>query len=220
LAIASLAYTVSVACVDYQRRFLNIVVGYPGSCADGRIFNESNLRRSLSEHLRGEPYPLTTGWNADRDEPVVESIPQFILADSGFANTRHVVTTFEIRQVRSDPVVRNLNRRLSALRYHVECAFGLLKGRFRVLQRPSDLAVHDVRRAIVLFSSLFALHNFALAHGDNVDEQDQHAMAAAFRESQRGREDEEEEPGTTVQGQRADERRGRKESLVFQARQC
>ena len=57
----------------------------------------------------------------------------------------------------------------------------------------------------MLFSSLFALHNFALAHNDNVDERDQEAMIAAFRETQRGHEEEELQLGNVAQGQLADE---------------
>lgn len=150
---------------------------------------------------------------------MVELIPQFILADSGFANTHYVVTTFDMNEVRSDPAVRYLNHCLSVLRYHVECAFGILKGRFRILQRPLDLAIHDVRHASVLSESLFALHNFAFAHEDNVDEQEERAMIAAFREAQHGREENEPQSRTAVEGQRVDERRGRKESSVFPAKQ-
>jgi hypothetical protein len=159
------------------------------------------------------------GWDAERDEAVVELIPQFILADSAFANTPYVVTTFDMNQVRSDPAVGRLNHRLSTLRYHVECAFGILKGRFRILQRPLDLAISDVKRAHVLFESLFALHNYALAHEDKIDEQEEHEMIAAFREAQHGHKEDEPQSDTAVEEQRVDERGGRGGALgVFSMR--
>jgi len=151
------------------------------------MFNESVLRRHLSGMLHGETVPLITGWDAEQNEAIVEQIPQFILADSGFANTDRVVTTFDMHQIQSDPIVRKLNHRLSAMRYNVECAFGLLNGRFKILRRPLDCAVKDVRHATTLFTSLFALHNFAIAHGDVIDEQEQETMTADYREMLRRR---------------------------------
>jgi len=162
------------------------------------MFNESTLRRNLPELLQGRAVPLITGWDAERDEAIVEQIPPFILADSGFANTDRVVTTFDMRQIQSSPIVRKLNHRLSAMRYNVECAFGLLNGRFKILRRPLDCAVSDVRRAAAVFASLFVLHNFAIAHGDVIDEQDQETMTADYREMLRRR-NVRGEPGTPAQ---------------------
>lgn len=69
-----------------------------------------------------------------------------------------------------------------------------------------------MERAIVLFGSLFTSHNFALAHEDNVDEQEEHAVLS---EAQHDREEDEPQSDTAVEEQRVDGRRGRKESSVF-----
>jgi hypothetical protein len=50
-----------------------------------------------------------------------------------------------------------------------------------------DCAANDVGRAAAVFASLFALHNFAIAHGDVIDEQEQEVMTANYREMLRSR---------------------------------
>jgi len=105
------------------------------------------------------PGYLTTGY-AD-NITVDEEIPAFILADSAYANSKHLVTTFKLGEC-SDVVVAQLNKKLGGARYKVENAFGILKGRFQIFQRPLHCATQDIRFAILLIGACFVLHNFLI----------------------------------------------------------
>ena len=60
-----------------------------------------------------------------------------------------------------------MNKKLGGARYHVENAFGILKARFRIFQRPLECAAEDIRFAIILICTVFVLHNFLVDIQDN-----------------------------------------------------
>jgi len=111
---------------------------------------------------------LITG-EYDNGEVIYEDIPAFILADSAYPNSKHLVTTFKVTET-SDPVINALNKKLGGARYHVENAFGILKGRFHIFQRPLEYAVEDIRFVIILISAVFVLHNFLIDIQDTSSE--------------------------------------------------
>src|SRR5436309_409215 len=104
---------------------------------------------------------LATGLLAT-GEQVLEDIPPFILADSAYSNTKHIVTTFKTTECTRDPVICALNKKLGGTRYHVGNAFGILKKCFQIFQRPLDCATEDIRLAIILSCSVLTLHNFLI----------------------------------------------------------
>ncbi len=119
------------ALVDYKKRFLDLEIGWPGSVGDCRIFENSYLNGKYEEELaKLGTAPLMTG------EDINEEIPAFILGDSAYRNSRHMVTTYKVTECNADRSVRHLNFELSKARYQVEHAFGLLKGRFQVFEKP------------------------------------------------------------------------------------
>ncbi|OWY94977.1 Nuclease HARBI1 [Phytophthora megakarya] len=67
-----------------------------------------------------------------------ETVPIFLLGDSGYQNTNFLVTTFELAET-EDAVCKDLNEHLSSARYKVECTFGQLKCRWRILLRGIEL---------------------------------------------------------------------------------
>ena len=54
--------------------------------------------------------PISTE-EVDR-EVIFEDIPVFILADSAYANTKHMIMTFGMTECNADPVIVALNRKL------------------------------------------------------------------------------------------------------------
>jgi len=66
--------------------------------------------------------------------------------------------------------VRHLNYQLSKARYHVENAFGLLKGRFQIFEKPLRCAAEDLPFALHLIASICVLHNFLIDVQDQVRE--------------------------------------------------
>jgi hypothetical protein len=147
--------------VDFRKRFIDVEVGWPGSVGDSRIFKTSRLNTMYVNWLsQFRMSRLVTG-EFDNGAPIYEEIPAFILADSAYPNSKHLVTTFKVTEM-ADPVINALNKKLGGARYHIENAFGILKGWFRIFQSPLECAGEDIRFAITLISAIFVLHNFLI----------------------------------------------------------
>jgi DDE superfamily endonuclease len=134
---------------------------------DARVFQNSYLGRNYEALLR--QYDLTELPSGDDK---VENICAFILGDSAYPNTRHLVTTYKVTECDRDPCIRKLNRCLSKARYHVEHAFGLLKGRFQIFAKPLKSASEDYAFAMHLIASIFVMHNFLIDTRDPVPNKD------------------------------------------------
>jgi hypothetical protein len=143
-------------------------VGWPGSVADGRVWSNSGLKRKIETFLGPLPtVPVATVNGAG--VTINELVPAFILADSAYPNTTRVVTTFKNTECARCQVTKHLNARLAGARYYVENAFGICKGRFRVLTRPLECATEDITRAITLVGVICTLHNFLIDVRDDTD---------------------------------------------------
>lgn len=99
----------------FPQKILDIVARWPGSVHDQTIFNHSNLSRRLLEGNFGT---------------------SLIVADSGYANTHHVITPFvntplEAHQLYNESVIR--------IRNPVERSYGVWKRRFTVLKHGMHL---------------------------------------------------------------------------------
>src|SRR5438552_3968257 len=98
----------NTALVDHRKRFLDVEIGWPGSVGDARIFENSYLNRVHRDLLAQIPTtPVVTG--AIDAHTSVEEIPAFILADSAYANTRHMVTTYKVTECDANADVAALN---------------------------------------------------------------------------------------------------------------
>jgi hypothetical protein len=156
-----------IALVDNKKRLLDVEIGWPGSVADSRIFDNSYLSNTYETTLAElGTTPLATG------DGIEENIPAFILGDSAYRNSRYLVTTFKVTECNADPSVRHLNHRLSKARYIVENTFGLLKGRFQVFEKPLRCAAGDVPFAVRLIASICVIHNFLLDAQDQFVEEE------------------------------------------------
>lgn len=155
------------ALVDYKKRFLDLEIGWRGSVRDCRIFENSYLNGKYEEELpKLGTTTLTTG------EDTNEEIPAFILGDSAYRNSRHMVTTYKVTECNADRSVSHLNFELSKARYQVENAFGLLKGRFQVFEKPLRSAGEDLPFSVRLIASICVIHNFLIDARDTIPEAD------------------------------------------------
>jgi hypothetical protein len=78
-----------------------------------------------------------------------------------------MVPTFKNTECGRCAIVKQLNRKLASIRYSIENAFGICKGRFRLLNRPLECAREDITRAIRLITAIFTLHNFLIDENDD-----------------------------------------------------
>jgi hypothetical protein len=153
--------------VDFQKRFIDIEVGWPGSVTDARVFQYSALGQRYEELLS----EFGTNLFRTRDD-IEENIPAFLLGDSAYTNTWHMVTTYKVTECNADRSVRHLNFRLSRAQYRVENVFGLLKSLFQIFNKPLKTAAEDLPFAVHLISSIFVLHNFLIDMQDEVQIKD------------------------------------------------
>lgn len=155
------------AAVDHKRRFVEVTARWPGSVHDARIFANSRLNANLERMLSSVPdTPVATKTSSTSSETQQENIPAFILADSAYPSTSRVVPTYKNHEC-STRDIRNLNARLAAVRYSVENAFGICKGRFRLLNRPLECAKENVVKASYLITAIFVVHNFIIDENDD-----------------------------------------------------
>lgn len=172
--------------MDHNKRFIDLLVGFPGSVNDGRVWANSALKRK-HEHLLAQ-LPVTPVYTkqSPTSPTCLEHVPAFILGDSAYPNTSRMVPTFKLTEQRKCSLTSHLNEQLAGVRYVVENAYGILKGRFRLLNRDLECATEDITRATTLITAIFTLHNFL------IDEQDETPIEPVFREIVN---DEEEEQG-------------------------
>ena len=157
-----------LAMVDYRKRIVDLEIGWPGSVGDGRIWNCSELKKVYKDWLSQMPTTsLMTGVQPNGDV-LLEDVPPFILADSAYSNTRHMVTTYKTTEILANDIVGELNKRLGGARYHVENAFGILKARFQIFKQALECSHEDIRLAITLTSSIIILHNFLIEVNDDL----------------------------------------------------
>src|SRR5579859_2878075 len=136
-----------VAPVDHKRRFVELTVGWPGSVADGRVFANSFLNANVERLLSSlRPTPMRT-MNPNTKEVQYEDVPAFILSDSAYCSDSRMVPTFKNTDCSHCGVTRKLNAKLAGIRYYIENAFGILKGRFRILLTPLKCTREDFGRA-------------------------------------------------------------------------
>ncbi|CAH2003063.1 unnamed protein product [Acanthoscelides obtectus] len=140
---------VLMAVADSNCRFIYVVVGAYGSECDSSIFKESSLWKSIQrkslELPSAKPLPGSEAPN----------VPYFLIGDEAFGLNINLLRPFGGKELSQKK--RIFNYRLSRARRYVECSFGILTNKWRILHRSlnvnTDFAVSIVKACVVL-------HNF------------------------------------------------------------
>lgn len=141
---------------------MDVTVGWPGSVADGRIWTTSSLYRRLDELFNNLPSTSIPTLASDTSEIQHELVPAYILADSTYPSTARMVPTFRNTDCDRCQLTKQLNFKLASIRYCIENAFGICKGRFRILDRLLEYAKENIKRSVYLILAIFTLHNFLI----------------------------------------------------------
>jgi len=133
-----LSIKVQAVC-DSKQMFSNVVVKYHGRVHDSFIWNNCSLKQYFEANE-------VNGW---------------LLGDSGYPQEIHLMTPF-INP--NSPSEERYNRSHKKSRQIIEKSFGILKNRFRCLDKSAGNLLLAPERACKVITSCFILHNFAKMH--------------------------------------------------------
>ena len=139
------SFNVQAVC-DYRQCFIDVVIKWPGSVHDARIFSNSYLNTFLrTKDVTNIPKVIVEG---------EKEVPVCIIGDPAYPPLPYLMKEFPSGGTTA--LEQFFSYRLSSARMPIECAFGKRKGRFGCLRRPMDINVKDLPSVI---HSCFILHN-------------------------------------------------------------
>ena len=146
------------AMCDHNYRFTDVVIMWPGSVHDARIFVNS----TLNETLRTGKIPSCPRKIIDDEEPV----PVCILGDAAYPLYPYLMKEFPGGGVTIQE--KFFSYRLCSARVAIECAFGRLKARFGILRREMDISFPYLQEVV---HSCFILNNYCELQKEHLKEQ-------------------------------------------------
>ena len=132
------------AVCDEKGTFIDLELKWPGSVHDARVYSNSIVnKRLVSRKIPNVYQELMPGFTPVPailiGDPAYPLLPNLMKEYSSFLEEKHV--TF--------------NNKLRSARNQIECAFGRLKARWRILNRPIDV---DLDFAVTMISCFILLH--------------------------------------------------------------
>ena len=146
--------------MNHCREILSTTRGYPATWNDKILvmFDDFVTRLKTGEYLSDFAFQL---WdhNAKNGDEIKRLIGRgaWLLVDNGYHAWSITVPPFKRTDTRRE--VR-FSAWLESMRKDVECTFGILKGRWRILK--SGIRVHGIETADQIWLTCCALHNWLL----------------------------------------------------------
>ena len=146
-------YTITnMGFVAHNKRFLDLTCNAPGSTHDSRLLKRSKIYQDIQAGLVLPNIHL----ELDGD---LGSIPLVTIGDTAFSQHEWLLKAFPTTQ---NVKKRYFNTKLCGARVVTENAYGMLKGRFRILYR-CEAKLRNVKYIIM---ACVLLHNLCIARKD------------------------------------------------------
>lgn len=165
------------AVVDHKYVFRDVVVGWPGSAHDARVFSNSNLYRKANNR---------TILNTNSISILNTNVFPFLVADSAYPLDTWLMKPFPHNSALTSGQ-RNFNLLICRARIVTENAFGRLKARWRRLLKQNDMSINHVPQVVL---ACCILNNVCEIHGETflsswMDDlsTDQQPVSTPFRSS-------------------------------------
>ena len=139
--------------IGYNKRFMFAAVGAPGSTHDSRLLQNCNI---YSEIERGNVLPK----NSLNLHPHGK-IPLATVGDSAFPSHPWLLKPY--KEGMREPQKRYFNRRLCSARVVSEHAYGMLKGRWRILYKKTECHLDNIQ---IVIMTCILLHNICVHRND------------------------------------------------------
>lgn len=136
-----------IANVNYK--FIYVDVGSFGKDSDPTIFRNSSLWRRMKSNDLDIPAPSGIGI----------ALPYAFVGNEAFGLNKHLLRPYSSTHL---PVNKSIfNYRLTRARRYIECTFGILSNKWRILHRRLDV---NVDFAVDIVKCCCILHNFVRDH--------------------------------------------------------
>jgi len=141
---------------DAEKKFITIEVGSRGKQNDAGIFAASSLFKLIeSNSLNIPPNQNLPGTNIEA--------PFAFIGDEAYPLKSYLLRPYPSRNL--NPIKENFNNRLSAARKCIECVFGIMRAKWRILGKDIEV---ESKRATVIIKCICILHNLIRTKdGDN-----------------------------------------------------
>ncbi|XP_069603217.1 uncharacterized protein [Ranitomeya imitator] len=144
--------TVLMAIAGADCHFLAVDIGAFGRANDSRTFKESDMGQKLYGNNFNFPQPRPLHHTEGPAMPFV------VVGDEAFQMSANLLKPYSSRGL--DHTKRVFNYRLSRARRTVECAFGILVSKWRILGSAINLKIETVDEVV---KACVVLHNFIMA---------------------------------------------------------
>lgn len=132
---------------DADKKFLTIEVGARGKQSDGGTFASSTLFNLIdNNNFNVPPEKNLPGTNL--------KVPHVLIGDEAYPLKIYLMRPFPSRGL--NPAKENFNNNLSRARKCIECTFGILRAKWRLLGKDIEVSSE---KAIVIIKCMCILHN-------------------------------------------------------------
>lgn len=132
---------------DAEKKFVIVDVGARGKQSDGGTFASSKLCNFISNNnLNVPPEKNLPGTNI--------KVPHVLIGDEAYPLKPYLMRPFSSRVL--NPARDYFNERLSRARKCIECAFGILRAKWRLLGKDIEVSP---KKAVVIIKCMCLLHN-------------------------------------------------------------